>query len=210
MERLTHSLLPWTSVPTVLLNGPFRQGSCSSPYRQTEVTSRQIITSRPEVLEENRFALETIGYIILLSGRLIDILAGIIDDITPTMRHFMKLRITLLLSVLVLAVLAPVYAADVSGTWTAAIDTPIGLQNYTYDFQVDGETLTGKAILEGNASELKNGKVSGDKISFSHMMDAMGQEIEVTYTGTVSGDEIKFSRKVGDFGVEDFVAKRSK
>lgn len=123
----------------------------------------------------------------------------------------MKPRITLLLSVLVLAVLAPpAYAADVAGTWTAAIETHMGLQQYTYEFQVEGETLTGKAILEGNAAEIKDGKVSGDQVSFYHMMDAMGQEIAVTYKGTVSGDEIRFSRQVGDFGGEDIVAKRSK
>ena len=122
----------------------------------------------------------------------------------------MKLRITLLRSVLVLAALVPAYAADVTGTWTAAIETHMGLQQYTYEFQVEGETLTGKAILEGNAAEIRDGKVSGDQVSFSHMMDAMGQEFTITYKGTVSGDEIKFSRQVGDFGEDEIVAKRSK
>jgi hypothetical protein len=122
----------------------------------------------------------------------------------------MKLRITLLRSVLVLAALAPAWAADIAGTWTAAIETHMGVQHYTYEFQVEGETLTGKAILEGNAVEIENGKVSGDQVSFSHMMDAMGQEFTVTYEGTVSGDEIKFSRQLGNLGGDIVVAKRSK
>jgi hypothetical protein len=36
------------------------------------------------------------------------------------------------------------------------------------------------------------------------------QPIRVEYKGKVAGDEIKFARKVGDFGGEEFVAKRVK
>ena len=36
-------------------------------------------------------------------------------------------------------------AADVTGKWTAQFDTPIGMQNYTYELKAEGEKLTGKA-----------------------------------------------------------------
>jgi hypothetical protein len=102
-------------------------------------------------------------------------------------------------------------AADVTGTWTASFDTPIGQQNYTYELKVTGNQLTGKAKSENGESELKNGTVDGDRISFVETLTIMGMMIEVTYSGTVtSDDEIKFTRDVGGFATEELVAKRKK
>ena len=47
----------------------------------------------------------------------------------------------LLLVIFVLAV----SAADVSGTWKAAIETPNGALETTFQFKVDGNKLTGSA-----------------------------------------------------------------
>ena len=122
----------------------------------------------------------------------------------------MTFRAILTLTVLLLtfAVLAP--AADVSGKWTAQIDTPIGVQNYTYEFKVDAGKLTGKAVSPNGESAIQDGKVRGDEISFVEMMKFQDQAIRVTYKGKIAGDEIKFTRSVGEFGTEDFVAKRAK
>ena len=99
-------------------------------------------------------------------------------------------------------------AADISGTWTAKFDAPIGEQNYTYEFAVKGSVLTGKATCAMGESAITEGKVDGDMVSFVEMLDG---QIRVEYTGKiVSADEIQFSRKVGDFGVEDLVARRAK
>lgn len=101
-------------------------------------------------------------------------------------------------------------AADVAGKWSAQIDTPIGLLNYTYEFKVDGAKLTGRAVWEKGDSEIREGKVSGDEIFFVEMMKFEDQEIRIEYKGKVSDGEIKFTRKVGDFATEEFVAKRAK
>ena len=76
----------------------------------------------------------------------------------------------LVISVCVLfAVLAPAFAADVSGKWTAEFDSPIGRQSYVYQFKVDGTTLTGTATQsERGSTEIKEGKISGDDISLSN------------------------------------------
>ena len=50
-----------------------------------------------------------------------------------------------LYAVAALLTIVPAVAADASGKWTASIDTQIGVQNYTYDFKVNGNKLTGKA-----------------------------------------------------------------
>ena len=59
-------------------------------------------------------------------------------------------------------------AADFNGTWTAAIETQVGVQNYTFTFKVDGEKLTGKAksAFAQAETEITEGVVKGDDISF--------------------------------------------
>jgi hypothetical protein len=110
-----------------------------------------------------------------------------------------------------LAVASQARAADISGTWKASFDTDIGTQNYTYEFKVSGTELTVKAKSETGTSQVKNGKVDGDKVTFVETLRIQGMTIEVTYTGTVvSADEIKFSRKVGGFATEELVATRVK
>jgi len=118
-------------------------------------------------------------------------------------------RLMLLLAI-GLALLAPAFAADPAGTWTAAIDTQIGVQNYTYDFKVDAGKLTGKAKSQFGDIEITEGTVKGDEIAFVENVNFEGQSLRIEYKGKISGDEIKFQRKVADFATEDFVAKRAK
>src|ERR1035437_5612514 len=90
----------------------------------------------------------------------------------------------------------------------------IGLQKYTFAFKQDGTNLTGKASLEINdqkrESELKEGKVDGDAISFIEMLNFQDNEIRINYTGKLStnANEINFTREVGDIAKEAIVAKR--
>ncbi len=120
----------------------------------------------------------------------------------------------LFLAVVISAGLVCVYAADISGKWTAEFDTQIGLQKYTFEFKVDGNKLTGKASggVSGSEveSEIQEGKISGNEVFFVEMLNYQGQEMRVTYTGTISGDEIKFTRNVADMATEELVAKRAK
>ena len=124
------------------------------------------------------------------------------------MKHSRFLAVPLLL----LLAMARVLAADITGTWKASFDTQIGQQNYTYEFVVKDTTLTGKIQSEmGGASEIQQGKVDGDKISFVEVFKFDGNDIQITYTGRVtSNEEIKFTRQVADFATEELVAKRVK
>lgn len=117
-------------------------------------------------------------------------------------------RMTLLAALMFAPLLA---LADVAGTWTATFTTQIGEQSYTYVFAVDGTTLTGTAknSMSEAATEIKDGKVEGDAISFVENLNYQGQELVITYKGTVAGDEIKFTRMVGEFATEELVAKRA-
>lgn len=114
--------------------------------------------------------------------------------------------------VLAFAQASPTPAPDITGKWTAAIETQVGVFNYTYMFKVEGGKLTGTADnAQGSKSELTAGKVGGKTVTFVENLTFMEMVIVVTYTGTiVSGDEIKFTRQVGEFATEELVAKRSK
>ena len=123
----------------------------------------------------------------------------------------MKIRRTWLAIVLVAIMVVPMAAADITGKWTASFDTQIGKQNYTYDFVVKDSKLTGKMKSDMGESDVLEGKVEGDKVSFAELLTFQGMEIRITYTGTVvSADEIKFTRNVADFATEELVAKRVK
>jgi hypothetical protein len=107
--------------------------------------------------------------------------------------------------------LAPVRAADISGKWTASFDTQIGKQNYTYDFKVAGSTLTGRAKSDNGDTEIKEGKATGDTVTFVENLNFQGMELKIAYTGKiVSDDEIKFTRDVAGIANEELTAKRAK
>jgi len=120
-------------------------------------------------------------------------------------------RVIVLAIFAALSVVSVFAAADITGKWTAAFDTQIGEQKYTYTFQVKGSELTGTAASELATTAIKNGKVDGDTVTFVEPLDFMGMVLEITYTGKiVSDDQIDFTRNVADIATEKLVAKRVK
>ena len=121
-------------------------------------------------------------------------------------------RLAVALAVVAAGFLASVFAApDITGKWTAAFDTQIGVQKYTYAFQVKGSELTGTAASDLGTTVIKSGKVDGDTVTFVEPLDFMGMLLEISYTGKiVSEDQIDFTRQVADFATEKLVAKRVK
>ncbi len=117
-----------------------------------------------------------------------------------------KLGITLLF--LALGGISAV-AADFNGKWTADVQSRRGTQTLTFDFHVDGSTLTGKVTTQRGDTDITDGKVDGDNISFSQVMDFNGNSMTITYKGTADGDTIKFTRQMGDRPATEFVAKRA-
>jgi len=122
----------------------------------------------------------------------------------------MRLRRAVALLIFVAGVALSAYAADISGQWTATFNTQVGEQHYVYTFKVDGEKLTGTAKSDNGTSDIQNGVVKGDDVSFVENLDYQGQKLVITYTGKVSGDEIKFTRDVAGAAKEDLVTKRVK
>ena len=126
----------------------------------------------------------------------------------------MFLRKGMILVVLIVTGVVCVYAADITGKWTAEFDSQVGPQKYVFEFKVDGTNLTGVAISSIGGVEaktqLKDGKINGDEVMFIEPLNYQGMELSISYKGKVSGDQISFSRTVGDAGGEQFIAKRAK
>jgi hypothetical protein len=103
-------------------------------------------------------------------------------------------------------------AADVTGKWKSEFETTVGAMKYTFDLKSDGGKITGKATRdrdgEKTETELKEGKLTGDEVSFVEVVSIQDQEIRIEYKGKLAGNEMKLTRTVGDFGSTDIVAKR--
>jgi len=121
----------------------------------------------------------------------------------------MKTRLTLL----TLALPVSLFAADITGTWQADFETQRGTQKYTFTLKQDGTNVTGKSSVdtagEKRESDLKEGSVVADTVSFVEPLKIQDNEIRVVFTGKISSDnEIKFTRKPGDFDPSEATAKR--
>jgi len=114
-----------------------------------------------------------------------------------------------LLSLLFASALAA-FAADVNGDWKATAEGPNGTLTRTFKLKAEGATLTGETVSSMfGKSEIKNGKIDGDKLSFSILVKFQDNETEVKYTGKVtSKDEIKFSAEIGGGQTIEWLAKR--
>lgn len=124
------------------------------------------------------------------------------------------MRKGMILAVLIVAGMACLFAADITGKWTAEFDSQVGAQKYVFEFKMEGTKLTGMAISNIGGTEAKTpiteGTVNGDAIAFVENLNYTGMELRIAYKGKISGDEIKLSRMVGEQEGETFVAKRAK
>jgi hypothetical protein len=113
-------------------------------------------------------------------------------------------------TLLVVFAAKPLFAAsDMTGKWTTTIKSPDGTDfPLTFDFKQDGAKLTGTVTgPQGDPLAIDNGKIDGDKFSFTVSFNGT----TITHDGTVSGDEIKMSTKSDNGGMPpmDMTLKRS-
>jgi hypothetical protein len=100
-------------------------------------------------------------------------------------------------------------AADIDGKWTATV----AQSEITFEFKADGEKLTGtlnNAAMAG-ATEIKEGTIKGNAVSFHVVRSINNAETKVPWTGTLAGDELKLQRgAAGGSEATEAVAKRVK
>src|SRR5690242_13759602 len=101
-------------------------------------------------------------------------------------------------------------AADISGQWKGSAETPNGTVERTFNFKVDGHTLTGETSSDRfGTSKIEDGTVDGDTVRFHITVNVGGNEGKVNYTGKVEGDTIRFNVEVEAIGARiELVARR--
>jgi hypothetical protein len=118
-------------------------------------------------------------------------------------------------ALVVLAISA--WAMDIAGKWTVKS----GQTMLTLIFKVDGTTITGTLNnpQAGGPTEIKDGKIEGDDISFYVMRTSNDIDTKITWKGKVEGQVIIFSREGaggsgtyggGSGGGDEVVARRAK
>jgi hypothetical protein len=121
----------------------------------------------------------------------------------------MKNKILLVMAVVLLPLLASVWAADIVGKWFAQVPGRQRTVQTVFTFRVDGTTLLGTVSNPQGETAISQGKINGDEISFVVIRSLGGNEMKLVYKGKVARDEIKFTRQLQGGGQpQEFVAKR--
>jgi hypothetical protein len=114
--------------------------------------------------------------------------------------------------VILLAMAAFAFAADVTGSWTATFDTQVGVQEYVFELKQEGTKLTGvaKSAFAKAETPITEGSVTGDDVKFIENLNYEGMPLRIVYTGKIKGDTIELNRNVLEIADEKATAKKVK
>ena len=106
------------------------------------------------------------------------------------------------------------FAASIDGKWDSEAKFGERTIQRTFNLKSDGSTLTGTMEMsaggQSRSTDIKNGKIDGNKFSFSLVQRGKQGERTVLYEGTVEGDELKGTMKPeGQDESRPFTAKKS-
>jgi len=109
---------------------------------------------------------------------------------------------------------AAMFAADVTGKWTAEMQGRGGnTMTVTMNLKADGNNLTGTVSGRNGDTDISDGKVDGDNISFKVVREFNGNKVTQNYKGKLNGDTIHFTVTMeGGMGggqAREFDAKRA-
>lgn len=123
----------------------------------------------------------------------------------------MKKRVLVMMAALLAIFAVAALAADIDGQWKAQMPGRGGqMQERTFAFKADGNKLTGTVSAQQGQTEISDGKIKGDTISFSVVRKFQEKEIKMNYKGKVSGDEIKFTMQIEGMDRDiEFTAKKA-
>jgi hypothetical protein len=97
-------------------------------------------------------------------------------------------------------------AAD--GTWNLTMQTPMGERRSTLTLSTAGGALSGQQEAEGNTTEIADGSVSGDNVSWKVSI-TNPMPLTLTFSGTVDGNSMTGSADTGMFGSFPFEGTRA-
>jgi hypothetical protein len=82
----------------------------------------------------------------------------------------------------------------VQGKWNITMKTPMGDKSGVLDLKTEGSTLTGSVFSAEYQAAISDGKVDGDKLSWSAKI-TKPMRMNFKFTATVEGDRISGAAK---------------
>jgi hypothetical protein len=97
-------------------------------------------------------------------------------------------------------------AAD--GNWSLIINTPMGERRSILSVKTDGGAFKGSQLTDGNSTEIFDGTVNGNEVSWKvSITEPMQMTLE--FTGTINGEKLSGNVTLGTFGTASFSGTRS-
>ena len=110
---------------------------------------------------------------------------GPIHDDSPANHGMLKPMRHALVLFFVMA--ASLFGADLTGTWTADVQTDAGSGTPTFEIKQDGDKLSG--VYRGQLGEEKiSGQVKGNHVTWTFKLSQGTESMEVKYEGEVQSD----------------------
>lgn len=104
--------------------------------------------------------------------------------------------------------------SSASGNWNTALILGDGNRiEGTLKLKQDGEKLTGATVRNDTETQIQDGKITGDEISFTVIRDRDGRKVTAKYKGKITGDTVKGiveSDWSGDWQTLDWEGTRGK
>ena len=94
------------------------------------------------------------------------------------------------------------------GTWNLTLETPMGERRSTLTLVTAGGALTGTQEAEGDTTEIAEGSVNGNAVSWKVSV-TNPMPLTLTFNGSVEGDAISGTADTGMFGSFPFEGKRA-
>lgn len=113
---------------------------------------------------------------------------------------------------LLLGMVSLISAADATGKWVAEMPGRGGnTMKTTFNFKVDGSTLTGTVSGRNGDTPIENGKVDGNTITFEVTRNFNGNSFTIKYSGKVGEDDkLALSWATPNGGTREATATREK
>lgn len=113
-------------------------------------------------------------------------------------------RLFLFFLTLLLLPAASLFAADATGKWKGSFEIPDGaVISLTFTLKAAAGALSGTVAglpPKRDGLEIKEGKVTGDSVSFWVETEYQGSPLKLVYTGKVGEGQIKFTMGTADGG----------
>src|ERR1044072_421411 len=85
------------------------------------------------------------------------------------------------------------------GTWNLTMQTPMGERRSTLTLSPAGGTLTGSQEAEGNTTDISEGSVNGNDVSWKVAI-TNPMPLTLTFSGSVNGNPMNGTADTGMFG----------